>query len=750
MFCPTSAALRPSSWHLTLLALACLGAAGAAVAQGRSTLELIPLNGNFSNSAVAISPEGYLVGDFVGGPRLYSVFLRAPDGTVRDLSASSGYTQANAVNDRGQVAGRTIAAHGADSLAAVWSPDTGWLNGLPGTVAHAINNLGEVVTSNSTSNTVWFNAPGRAAVVTGLRYDYLIGLNDRRQVAGVDAATGRSAIWSPGTGVQTLVGLSTGSWLGAINGNGVAVGGAGGRVLKWAVGEQPELIGPGDATDMQAYGINDAGQVVGRHYIYPGSAFLWSASGGVTNLQVFAPGGPAITSAVGISRYAQIAVNAGQAGLLTLHPDWQGGNGSWDDGRHWNWAGTGVAAAQVGRMHDVVIAPAGNVIVSGPSNGRARTLVVGGTWARSATLDLAGGQIELAGTGYHGDTALKLSAGGVLRGSGQISGSGAMVIDGSATVRVGASERLGLGLDSVANAGVVRVQGTAYASAELAVSGAFANYWSGRVEVTRGELSLGSGSNQGQIVLQDATVTLAESYTGFSNGPGGQIAVSAGTNRISGYISNEGQIGVGFADALFTGNLSNRVEGVVVVSNGGRATFLGSVYNEGELRVSAGGAANLFGDVSGTGRITGDGAVRFEGGLGGGTRPGLLRVAPTASFAGGAQMRLTLGGAEAGQYDQWVFDSPVTLEGTQLVLGFTDGYAGSAGDHFSLFAWGGGVSGSFGSLMLPGLSDGLVWDTSALYGSGVLSITAVPEPATGLLLLGGLGALLMRRRRPMV
>jgi hypothetical protein len=747
MFCSSSAALRPSPWHLTLLALACLGAAGAAVAQGRSTLELIPLNGHSSNSASAISPEGYLVGDVVGGPRGFSAFMRAPDGTLHDLSASAGYTQAFAVNDRGQVAGRTIAGPGSASLAAVWSPDTGWLNGLPGTEANAINNLGQVVTTSSATNTVWFNAPGRAAIVTGLRAAYSIGLNDSSQVAGADPATARAAVWSPGTGIQTLGGLSTGSWLAAINGDGVAVGGAGVRVLKWKLGQQPEFIGPSDATDLQAFGINDAGQVVGRHFMYPESAFLWSASGGMTDLQVFAPGGPAITSAVGISRYAQIAVNAGQAGLLTLHPDWQGGNGSWDDGRHWNWAGTGVAAAQVGRMHDVVIAPTGNVVVSGPAEGRARTLVVGGTWARSATLDLSGGQIELAGTGDYGDTVLRLAAGGMLRGSGQISGSGAMVVDGGATVRVGASERMGLGLDSVANAGVLRVQGTAISNAELVVSGTFTNYWSGRVEVTRGELSLASGSNQGQIVLQDATVTLAERYSGFYNDTGGQINASAGTSSVSGYIVNEGQIGVGFADVRFTDALSNRDAGVVVVSNGARATFLDNVYNDGELRVSAGGAANFFGDVSGSGRITGDGVVRFEGGLSGGTRPGLLRVAPMASFAGRAQLRLMLGGAGVGQYDQWVFDSAVTLEGAQLMLGFTDGFAGSAGDHFNVFAWGGGVSGSFGSLLLPGLSDGLVWDTSALYASGVLSITAVPEPATGLLLLGGLGAVLMRRRR---
>jgi hypothetical protein len=69
-----------------------------------------------------------------------------------------------------------------------------------------------------------------------------------------------------------------------------------------------------------------------------------------------------------------------------------------------------------------------------------------------------------------------------------------------------------------------------------------------------------------------------------------------------------------------------------------------------------------------------------------------------------------------------------------------NGYAGSDGDRFDLLDWG-ALSGSFGSVSLPVLNDGLIWDTSGLYTLGELRVVAVPEPATWLTLLCGLTAL---------
>jgi hypothetical protein len=71
-------------------------------------------------------------------------------------------------------------------------------------------------------------------------------------------------------------------------------------------------------------------------------------------------------------------------------------------------------------------------------------------------------------------------------------------------------------------------------------------------------------------------------------------------------------------------------------------------------------------------------------------------------------------------------------------------YTAHAGDTFDL------TSASFtGAILgtLPTLSAGLVWDTSGLFSSGVLTVDAVPEPSTYALLLGGFVLLVLHKRR---
>lgn len=74
------------------------------------------------------------------------------------------------------------------------------------------------------------------------------------------------------------------------------------------------------------------------------------------------------------------------------------------------------------------------------------------------------------------------------------------------------------------------------------------------------------------------------------------------------------------------------------------------------------------------------------------------------------------------------------------------------GDQWKLFDWSGlttPLSPTTSILYdLPTLTDGLLWDTSALFTTGVLAI-AVPEPSRGMLVLGGMLALVGRRRRRM-
>ena len=77
------------------------------------------------------------------------------------------------------------------------------------------------------------------------------------------------------------------------------------------------------------------------------------------------------------------------------------------------------------------------------------------------------------------------------------------------------------------------------------------------------------------------------------------------------------------------------------------------------------------------------------------------------------------------------------------------GFTGQAGQSYDLFDWG-SSNGSFSAVDFSGakLAAGLTRDTSKLYSSGEVSISAVPEPQTWGLLLTDLGlvGIAVRRR----
>ncbi|WP_211325472.1 beta strand repeat-containing protein [Roseimicrobium gellanilyticum] len=98
------------------------------------------------------------------------------------------------------------------------------------------------------------------------------------------------------------------------------------------------------------------------------------------------------------------------------------------------------------------------------------------------------------------------------------------------------------------------------------------------------------------------------------------------------------------------------------------------------------------------------------------------------------------------------------VSGTQFTINALGGYMGTYGDVFNLIDWtgimtstgwlnGGDIrgGGDLGDLDLPTLTLGLDWDTRLFASHGILLV--VPEPSRALLLLGGLGFAVSRRRR---
>ncbi len=685
----------------------------------------------------------------------------APRTSLTVLPAAPGIV-VNALNDAGQVVGSRFTVAGV-SVAFLWSADTGMtaLAGLPSDdshMAHDINNLGQVVGSSTTLGAfVW--SPGSGVV--SLQGPNIHGvapsarsINDLGVVVGDN---GRPVVWDALGGARELAGngramainnlgqiavsailtVSDSGWfrydayrwdssgaasllsvpadreavLQDMNNRGDLVG----TLYQNPGGERRGMLWRADLTPVhlaglsQAHGINDAQQVVGRLAGGGGSA-LWR-NGSTTRLDSFATAGftpspPGDFTPVHINALAQVAgvgITAGgeqRAFLLTLHPDWTGGDGAWNDstGTRWNWAGTGTAAARVGAAHDVVIDPGRSATITGAAEGRARSVQLGGTSGTVVTLNLSGGTTTLGDGdgGYANPSAVR--AGGAVTGSGRLVVGETLHVQAGGRVEVGAGQLMQLQADELRNGGRIQVLGTAAAPAELQLSGwryHFTNDAAGQVLVQYGTLRLGGGlQNFGRVSVQSARLLADETVLNHADA---QLSFSFGESVVDAVIDNRG---------------------LLVVSNGARASFHGAIDNPGELRISSGGAANFFGEVLISGSFTGGGDAMFEGGV-------------TLPFGQTVQMgpHTTLAGA------------------TLRLVGSADGLA--LGDRVDVFDWFTGVEGRFTALALPSLADGLVWDTSDLYAGGTLAVAAVPEPGTWALWLAGAAALagLQRRRR---
>ena len=94
--------------------------------------------------------------------------------------------------------------------------------------------------------------------------------------------------------------------------------------------------------------------------------------------------------------------------------------------------------------------------------------------------------------------------------------------------------------------------------------------------------------------------------------------------------------------------------------------------------------------------------------------------------------------------DRLVVTGGFTLGGL-LRVGWFDGFSPLTGTSYDLFDFG-SSAGTFESLDLPALDAGLAWDTTALYSSGIITVSAVPEPGASAL-LAGLGVLVLELRR---
>jgi autotransporter-associated beta strand protein len=278
--------------------------------------------------------------------------------------------------------------------------------------------------------------------------------------------------------------------------------------------------------------------------------------------------------------------------------------------------------------------------------------------------------------------------------------------------------------------------------------------YTGGTTVSNGTLQLGNGGTAGNVgsgsiaISSGATLRTNRSntveITNVITGSGNVVIANsgAGITKLSSNASTYTGGTIVSSGTLMVTNTSGSATGAGPVTVMSGATLAGSgriapaadvsVIICGTLAVGeSASSASLFSiATSGTGALTLDGgstlAFNLFGGYGLGDSTStpasadLMNVGGTLQINPGAIFRVTADN-------------------------FT-GYAG--GDQWKLIDWttlGGTASGTFTTFDLPMLDGGLIWNTSTLYTLGTVSI--VPEPSRAVLLLLGLGAALLRRRR---
>jgi autotransporter-associated beta strand protein/T5SS/PEP-CTERM-associated repeat protein len=171
----------------------------------------------------------------------------------------------------------------------------------------------------------------------------------------------------------------------------------------------------------------------------------------------------------------------------------------------------------------------------------------------------------------------------------------------------------------------------------------------------------------------------------------------------------------------------------------------GSAFGAGAVTVASGATLTGAGSISG--------AVQMNGTWAPGNSPGLVTVNSNVVLGGsldmelGGVLRATSGTGGGGYYDAMNVSNALALGGTLKVV-FSNGFIPSYGDSFTLLQ-AAALSGDFGTVIYPALSDGLSWERTT--SATAMTITVVPEPSTfaiSALATAGLAGLMRWRRRP--
>ena len=255
----------------------------------------------------------------------------------------------------------------------------------------------------------------------------------------------------------------------------------------------------------------------------------------------------------------------------------------------------------------------------------------------------------------------------------------------------------------------------------------------GTLELQADNTNNGTYEAEGGGVLQVDSGTLANYSSGTLTG-GAYDAASGGSINLVGasITTNAANVTLDGASSTFAAIAPiTQNTGSFTLTNSAAFTTTGDFTNTGTVAVLNGA------DFVVTGKLTNSGTITLD--------PSTISVNGDMILQSDSTLTFGLSSNTSGQYDQINVSGAATLAGT-LSVNVLSGFTPTLGETFTILTASNGITGSFNqSTVTSGLD---VFQLQYSNGSVQLDTTAVPEPATLVLLaVAGAGLVLLRRRK---